>query len=386
MATGDESCAINNEGPLCAVCSENYFYVSSTNTCQTCHESTAWFDSFTICVLIISSIGLLLGVYRVQCKMREQNITSFNEAIIFAVLKLKLLDASVFESAPLAVEENISMLRKRLRALGKVYISFFQILSTIPSVLSFDELPEVHRNQLAALDAAFNIGISRSAIYACLSGAKLDFIDRLLMDTIYPMVVLVLFICVYYLHVTVKLKVNPPLPPSSDSTAFTSLRSKYVGVFLFFTYLILPSLTATIFETFPCQNVDPDGVEGGDNRYLRADYSISCHSSRYKFARVWAVLMIFVYVLGLPGFYAYLLYCNRDEIRSRDVSGLREVHGQLERQGVSAQAVSHPHFVRELQASAVVLGAGGDELPVELDRISGAGQVRGRQWADHYWS
>ena len=80
------------------------------------------------------------------------------------------------------------------------------------------------------------------------------------------------------------------------------LKVQYFSMFLFLTYLVLPSTTTTIFRIFLTQNLDPDNqyTDDGDY-YLTADYSIHVDSSRYRFRLAWSIIMIFVY----PG--AYLL-------------------------------------------------------------------------------
>jgi hypothetical protein len=68
---------------------------------------------------------------------------------------------------------------------------------------------------------------------------------------------------------------------------------------------------------FPCQNVDPDEATAGDDEYLRADYSISCSSDRYYVGCAYAIAMIFVYPIGVPVFYFWLLYSHQQDITSR---------------------------------------------------------------------
>ena len=68
---------------------------------------------------------------------------------------------------------------------------------------------------------------------------------------------------------------------------------------------------------FPCQNVDPDDTANGNDEYLRADYGISCSSDRYYMGRAYAIVMIFVYPVGVPVFYFWLLFSHRQDITSR---------------------------------------------------------------------
>jgi hypothetical protein len=205
-----------------------------------------------------------------------------------------------------------------------MYITFFQVVSSIPAVLHFHDFPDGFKVHMVQLSSVVNIDVSRAAMFNCLFGWRVDFVDHLLFITIYPALMLLLFIAVYHVHIYVKFRhrsASVPHPSPCHGEAGV-VRAKYIEFFLFFTYLILPSLVVTIFETFRCQPVDPDDVNAGGDSYLRADYSISCHSSRYHFAVAWAVLMIFVYVLGVPAFYFYLLYSNRSAIMTRDLTAM----------------------------------------------------------------
>lgn len=63
--------------------------------------------------------------------------------------------------------------------------------------------------------------------------------------------------------------------------------------------------------------MDPDDTVPGSDTYMTVDYTVSCDSSEYQFAFIWACLMIIVYPIGCPLYYFYLLYGIRHEIQSR---------------------------------------------------------------------
>ena len=49
----------------------------------------------------------------------------------------------------------------------------------------------------------------------------------------------------------------------------------YVKMFLFFIYLLLPGISAKIFQVFLCQDCDPGDVEDEPQLYMRVDHSVS---------------------------------------------------------------------------------------------------------------
>ena len=68
------------------------------------------------------------------------------------------------------------------------------------------------------------------------------------------------------------------------------------------------SVSTTIFRTFSCDSDFDDGKS-----YLKADYSVSCHSEEYKVYVAYATFMIFVYPVGIPVLYFILLWRNVSE-------------------------------------------------------------------------
>ena len=49
---------------------------------------------------------------------------------------------------------------------------------------------------------------------------------------------------------------------------------------------------------------------------LRSDYSVSCQSATYAFFNRFAVIMVFVWPLGVPALFAVILVSNRRVLRN----------------------------------------------------------------------
>lgn len=81
------------------------------------------------------------------------------------------------------------------------------------------------------------------------------------------------------------------------------------------------------FRSFSCQDVDADDNKSGADHFLRTDYSISCTSARYDFARAWATSAIIIYIVILPGYYLFLLSQAKTEIARFNASdiGVEEI-------------------------------------------------------------
>ena len=80
----------------------------------------------------------------------------------------------------------------------------------------------------------------------------------------------------------------------NDSRQFKIIENTLFNLFIILTYVLFPSLCATIFSSFVCENFD-DG-----SSYLRSDYSVDCDSSDYTSIYSLAIIMIFVYPIGIP--------------------------------------------------------------------------------------
>jgi hypothetical protein len=98
--------------------------------------------------------------------------------------------------------------------------------------------------------------------------------------------------------------------PNRDVNA-VALRNSIFEMFLFLTFVILPSVSIKIFSTFACREFD-DG-----KWYLKVDYSIDCDTSTHIAYGAWAVIMTFVFPIGIPAMYWYLLYRKKHLLNGR---------------------------------------------------------------------
>jgi hypothetical protein len=72
--------------------------------------------------------------------------------------------------------------------------------------------------------------------------------------------------------------------------------------------------TQQILQAFDCTDVELNTADGTTASYLTADFSISCSSGAYKRARVYAVIMAFVYPVGVPLLYTLALLLNHRKL------------------------------------------------------------------------
>ena len=182
-------------------------------------------------------------------------------------------------------------------------------------------MPQSYSESTSALNIV-NLNLFQDFGAECASDSY-DYVTLMLVRTITPAVILMALVAIYVASSlisgsTYQQNEGKGEGPSGISIA-SFLSSSYHTVFLYITYFTLPGICTIIFRVFsPCEDVDPENVSSGSDRYMTVDYSISCDSDRYWFAYYYALSMVVVYPIGVPLYYWVLLYRSRDEIKSRE--------------------------------------------------------------------
>ena len=78
-------------------------------------------------------------------------------------------------------------------------------------------------------------------------------------------------------------------------------------------YAVLPSVSTTVFQAFPC-----DVLDTGEE-FLIADYSIDCTGANYRNFAAFGGLMVLVYPVGVPLLFSWLLISRRERIMNEDL-------------------------------------------------------------------
>jgi hypothetical protein len=138
---------------------------------------------------------------------------------------------------------------------------------------------------------------------------RYDYVDQLILQTMAPIVVVFLLLFSFIIHI-ISIR-------DQGKEMRSQIITRYLTLFFFLTYLVLPSTSTTIFGAFTCRSIDPDNTLPDTPLYLRNDLSISCSSPRYHLGVYWSIVMIFVYPIGITSMYAYVLYVNRHDIVSQ---------------------------------------------------------------------
>jgi hypothetical protein len=113
-------------------------------------------------------------------------------------------------------------------------------------------------------------------------------------------------------------------------------------------YIVLPSTSSVILRTFKCVTFNPDAFQPTSDElsFLASDFSLACGEeggNRRQFWEYYAYAMMLLFPIGIPLFFAVLLYRHRHDLCPR-----------LEEKGVWFLFMKHPEW-----------GDGGDERSKE---------------------
>jgi hypothetical protein len=89
------------------------------------------------------------------------------------------------------------------------------------------------------------------------------------------------------------------------SILFATIRSAGLTSILFALFLVYPSVSRVVFQTFDC-------VQVGEYSVLRSDVTVSCKSWRYDWMLDLAKAMVALFVIGVPTLQAGLLWYKVD--------------------------------------------------------------------------
>merc|ERR1711871_686165 len=177
--------------------------------------------------------------------------------------------------------------------------SSLQIVSQFPSLLA--HILPAHLVALcdelwfASFSPFGNLGL------ACISPSLASFPARLVLTTTFPVLIALVLVASYARH---------RLGKSKDEQA--RIRDQHARLGLMLCYLVLPSTTTMIFQSFLC-----DHRFGTGTAYLVADFDVECGSQPHHVLMLYSAVCVLVYPVGINVVFAWLLAQHKDQIQSR---------------------------------------------------------------------
>ena len=328
LETGTELCDEGFTGVLCSLCSPGYFK-SRTDGCSACSDSgvnvVAAIAIFIGAAAVLYAFVLVCGARFLDHCGKQTGLSFFSKA-----WRSKTMDFRTRKRNFLSSEETSRKYQNKIKQI----VTMFQILSALPSTLSL-VFPSVFYT-LTFIPNLINLGSFFDELGLSCSFEDMDYVTTVIAATLIPIAASLLLYVVQLVHVFITLhQYSEPFREIANTYhRIKVLKSTYMYVFLFFTYLILPGVATILFGMLRgCVDMDPEDTEAGAHRYLEADYSIDCSSHRYFFGVTWAAVFVVVYPIGIPCMYFCQLYRAGPLIQARakadadtlDEAGLAEM-------------------------------------------------------------
>jgi hypothetical protein len=187
----------------------------------------------------------------------------------------------------------------------KILVTVSQVICNFPKVLNLKFPPFISKffGSLSFINFS-GLSLGSPECYT-----RFDYIDQLISQTLVPIVITLMMPLAFYGEVTYR--------RIYDSKVRSQIFSRYITCFFLLTYVVLPSTTIKIFGMFSCMSIDPDNTIPGTPLVMKHSLNVSCDSPRFQLGFLYALVMLAVYPIGIPLFYFYVLYINKEDIMKR---------------------------------------------------------------------
>ena len=231
----------------------------------------------------------------------------------------------------LGLEFQWKTLKPRLNEIGvtakfKLLASFYQICTKIPVIYQV-QLPERVAEILEKMSDLLTLNFDE--LWKPLQCLQVrGFYDQLLVLVVAPVSIVLLTPLAAAVHIHCK----PQHQRSQNSTLPREALLEALPMALVLLFLAYPTVSSFAFLAFNCEEFDgePDGpwyereVESISYYYMKADFSVQCYvevdgellySTEYDRIRRLAYVAILLYPLGVPAFFAILLFSCHNQLR-----------------------------------------------------------------------
>jgi hypothetical protein len=318
----DAYCKAKFTGPLCRVCIlPSHHYVTDSGECEQCPPMSELVLAIFVSVIVLSSLVLLGYLVYWLAASQTTSISTRSSARWLIGVCLAASPAAKF----------------------KIFFAFIQVVNLMPELYAVRVPPEYY-TWMKSLQW-LNADIFELYPPACLG----EFKYRLLLRGLTPLVCL-MAVFVFGMLVAAGLAYRDTKTQYSERDSrsgsgamrFASVRGLAVRglllglpLSLLLAFCFLPSVSASLFDTFNCKKFAADEA-GGQEYYLASDLSLRCSdaaftSPKHDDAITVAVGLILVWPFGVPVLFATLLRTCRDALVNSRGTRLSRAIGFLHR-------------------------------------------------------
>lgn len=315
LLTTTDSCSQTHRGPLCATCKGDFVLDRASGRCNKCGDRRARRRSLMITIAIIVFVALTAPVITLF-------ILSHQHSVLFHDLFHRHIKVS----------ENSWLLRimNRLMPLFKIVFVFSQIVSSEYSTFLFIKYPRAFDTAVAFLSLSAHFALSSALTSLCI---RVDHYSELLSVTLVPIFILALSELAHF------------VASSRARTGRVRLGARNYATFLqlITLYIVYSTASLVIFSTFRCDSQfrrEPRSSPYLDKSYLAVDYSISCKAPVYTVYLIYSSIMVFIYPVGVPLFFFFLLWSHRDAINPNPEILAKQIIGRGLKHTLTVKAIS----------------------------------------------
>ena len=273
-----DACGDRREGALCAFCEAGFVHDRFDGSCVDCRGAKK--RSLRVAMVVVG-LGLL-----------------------FVAGAVAVVERARVRSLVRSFGRSSRAFYRDLWPQAKQLIAFWQICGSLQRTFDVLRFPRLFR-RFALATSAVSLNF-----YAALPGLcrEADHVDELVGTTLWPLASGAILVA----HAV---KTRRAAADARGAAARLSM-----GLFLLLAYVVVASCAAVAFATFDCDDHfsrsdgEPRSSPYLDASFLRIDYRVDCASKRYARARVYAVLMVVVYPVGVPLLCFVLLWRKRDDV------------------------------------------------------------------------
>lgn len=337
-------CEEGYEGRLCSecLCEHEECYFAADGECLRCHETKTW-------VIIGGAIGitacLLIFIFLKGSKI----MLLLEAAIVVILLFLGIGQSYIFDVVVFfVIVQGLEILGKgdhnkkalvSIEGLAKLFLWYLQALDLL---VDADFWPEQIKIVLSKLQVVnfHSSSIDCTQLVRSFSASVGKEVSKLIIVLLVPVVLSLCMIVVLTLRRAVSALKEKFFGTSNSEDPFhhedyfgeddllmtepinqdgrskrdePSLRSEIAAMLLFVSYATLVEVSATVFESLSCTADRFTGL-----KYMTDAPAVSCSSTQYHTLELIAWPVFAIWVLGLPVFFAVLLYRNRHALHDHE--------------------------------------------------------------------
>ncbi|KAH9259541.1 hypothetical protein BASA81_001962 [Batrachochytrium salamandrivorans] len=288
-----EYCTPHHQGHLCEICEQGYIHRGPQRICQQCLAESQSSDSGRMAGIFFALALAAIAI----CSYITSRFYTYYKPQPFVSPEIKL-------DSPIKDEDHrfrtvacnkVSTFLQSIDIGGtpfKITIGYYQVVAGM--ALGLGEFLPKYFKQFADVFSLLSLDFVKVFDFGC-SLPEQSHKSSLLFATLTPIgFILVLFMVE---KIVMKRVVHKE-----------ALHVGFMNLYLWTLFLIYPSISKTIFQTFSCQTFD-DGFSS-----IKIDPQIDCNSDTYRSLLAYGICCVILYVLGVPALFFYLLRKQRFQL------------------------------------------------------------------------